>query len=108
MKGKKEKRYDKSIMSLIDNLVEDNLVDSDMNGLISDLQTLVKVPSVSAKKQGLVECAGHLADIKNKAGIKAEVLYLDPDNSPNEFTGIDLLNKTTKCIGCIIEKMTQP
>ena len=46
MKDKKEKRHDKSTMSLID-----NLVDSNMNGLISDLQTLVKVPSVSAKNK---------------------------------------------------------
>jgi acetylornithine deacetylase/succinyl-diaminopimelate desuccinylase-like protein len=57
-----------------------------MNGLISDLQTLVKVPSVSAKKQGLVECADLLADIMNKAGIKAEVLYLDHDGTENDNT----------------------
>ena len=81
MKDKKEKRYDKSTMSLID-----NLVDSNMNGLISDLQTLVKVPSVSAKKQGLVECADLLADIMNKAGIKVEVLYLDHDGTENDNT----------------------
>ena len=38
----------------------DDLVDSDMNGLISDLQSLIKQPSVSAKKQVLVECAALL------------------------------------------------
>ena len=52
-------------------------VDSEMNGLISDLQALIKQPSVSAKKQGLVECAGLVASIMNKAGINAELLYLD-------------------------------
>ncbi|HEU4448231.1 MAG TPA: M20/M25/M40 family metallo-hydrolase [Nitrososphaeraceae archaeon] len=81
MKDKKEKGYDKSTMSSID-----NLVDSNMNGLISDLQTLVKVPSVSAKKQSLVECTVLLVDIMNKAGIKAEVLYLDHDGSENDNT----------------------
>ena len=44
-------------------------VDSDMNGLISDLQSLIKQPSATAKKQGLVECASLVASIMNKAGI---------------------------------------
>jgi acetylornithine deacetylase/succinyl-diaminopimelate desuccinylase-like protein len=48
-----------------------------MGGLISDLQTLIRQPSVSAKKQGLVECANLVAQIMRKAGISSEVLYLD-------------------------------
>lgn len=48
-----------------------------MDGLISDLQTLIRQPSVSAKKQGLVECANLVAQIMRKAGINSEVLYLD-------------------------------
>jgi acetylornithine deacetylase/succinyl-diaminopimelate desuccinylase-like protein len=48
-----------------------------MGGLISDLQTLIRQPSVSAKKQGLVECANLVAQIMRKAGINSEVLYLD-------------------------------
>jgi acetylornithine deacetylase/succinyl-diaminopimelate desuccinylase-like protein len=54
-----------------------------MKGLISDLQTLIKQPSVSAKKQGLTECAYLIASIMNKAGINAEVLYLDSNSSTN-------------------------
>jgi acetylornithine deacetylase/succinyl-diaminopimelate desuccinylase-like protein len=61
-------------------------VDSDMNGLISDLQSLIKQPSVSAKKQGLVECAGLVASIMNKAGLNAEVLYLDDDSKTKDNT----------------------
>ncbi|HEX2558014.1 MAG TPA: acetylornithine deacetylase, partial [Nitrososphaera sp.] len=53
------------------------LVDSEMDGLISDLQTLIRHPSVSAKKRGLVECANLVAQIMRKAGINSEVLYLD-------------------------------
>lgn len=64
----------------------DDLVDSDMNGLISDLQSLIKQPSVSAKKQGLVECAGLVASIMNKAGINAEVSYLDDDSKTKDNT----------------------
>ncbi len=48
-----------------------------MDGLISDLQTLIRQPSVSAKKQGLMECANLVAQIMRKAGINSEVLYLD-------------------------------
>lgn len=55
-------------------------VDSEMNGLISDLQALIKQPSVSAKRQGLTECAYLVANMMNKAGIRAEVLYLDDGN----------------------------
>jgi acetylornithine deacetylase/succinyl-diaminopimelate desuccinylase-like protein len=55
----------------------DNVVDSEMEGLVSDLQTLIRHPSVSAKKQGLVECAKSIATMMDKAGIKSELLYLD-------------------------------
>src|ERR687890_307834 len=61
----------------------DEHVDSNMSDLISDLQTLIKVPSVSAKKQGLVECAALVVNIMNNAGINAEVLYLDHDSKMN-------------------------
>jgi acetylornithine deacetylase/succinyl-diaminopimelate desuccinylase-like protein len=57
--------------------VIDNVVDSEMEGLVSDLQTLIRHPSVSAKKQGLVECAKSVVTMMDKAGIKSEALYLD-------------------------------
>ncbi len=47
-----------------------------MKGLISDLQTLIRQPSVSAKKQGLDACASLVSAIMVNAGIKAEVLNL--------------------------------
>ncbi|HET7149699.1 MAG TPA: M20/M25/M40 family metallo-hydrolase [Candidatus Nitrosopolaris sp.] len=47
-----------------------------MRGLISDLQILIRQPSISAKKQGLAECANLVSQIMVKAGIKSEVLYL--------------------------------
>ncbi len=58
------------------------VVDAEMEGLLADLQTLIRQPSVSAKKQGLVECANLVAKIMRKAGINAEVLYLDDKNIP--------------------------
>jgi acetylornithine deacetylase/succinyl-diaminopimelate desuccinylase-like protein len=47
-----------------------------MKGLISDLQTLIRQPSVSAKNEGLEECARLVAKIMKNAGIKSEILYL--------------------------------
>jgi acetylornithine deacetylase/succinyl-diaminopimelate desuccinylase-like protein len=58
------------------------IVDAEMNGLISDLQILIRQPSVSAKKQGLIECANLVAKIMRKAGINSEVLYLDDKSIP--------------------------
>ena len=54
----------------------DSLVDAEMPGLISDLQALIRQPSVSAKKQGLVECANLVAETLQMAGVSSEVLYL--------------------------------
>ena len=58
------------------------VVDVEMPGLISDLQTLIRQPSVSAKKQGLVECANLVSETMRKAGINSEVLYLDDRSVP--------------------------
>jgi acetylornithine deacetylase/succinyl-diaminopimelate desuccinylase-like protein len=55
-------------------------VDSEMGNLISDLQSLIRQPSISARKQGLTECASLVARIMNEAGINAEVLYLNYDS----------------------------
>src|SRR5215211_412322 len=54
-------------------------VDSEMGNLISNLQSLIRQHSISARKQGLTECANLVARIMNKAGINAEVLYLNYD-----------------------------
>lgn len=51
-------------------------VDKHMNGLISDLQTLIRQPSVSAKNEGLEECARLVIKIMRNSGIKSEILRL--------------------------------
>ena len=60
----------------------DAIVDSQMDGLVSDLQALIRQPSVSAKRIGLVECANLVAGMMQKAGISSEVLYLDDRDVP--------------------------
>jgi acetylornithine deacetylase/succinyl-diaminopimelate desuccinylase-like protein len=53
-------------------------VDSEIDILKSQLQQLIRVPSVSAKKQPTVTiCAQLVSEIMSKAGIKSELLKLD-------------------------------
>ena len=57
---------------------------SEIDLFVSDLQSLIRQPSVSARKQGLSECANLIAMIMQRAGIKSELLYLDKDGSKSE------------------------
>ncbi|NDB63337.1 MAG: M20/M25/M40 family metallo-hydrolase [Nitrosopumilaceae archaeon] len=47
-----------------------------MPGLVSDLQTLIRQPSVSAKNEGIEQCAALVAKMLKKSGIKSEILRL--------------------------------
>lgn len=51
-------------------------VDNSMPGLVSDLQTLIRQPSVSAKNEGIEQCAALVAKMLKKSGIKSEILRL--------------------------------
>ena len=51
-------------------------VNSHMDNLISELQTLIQQPSVSAKNEGIEECALLVKTILEKSGIKSEILRL--------------------------------
>jgi len=59
-----------------------NEVDSDMNQLISDLQKLIRQPSVSAKNEGIEECSKLVKKMLINAGIKSELLRLKKDVAP--------------------------
>jgi acetylornithine deacetylase/succinyl-diaminopimelate desuccinylase-like protein len=51
-------------------------VDHTMPNLVSDLQALIRQPSVSAKNEGIEQCARLVAKILKKSGIKSEILRL--------------------------------
>ncbi|MEM2785540.1 MAG: M20/M25/M40 family metallo-hydrolase [Candidatus Nitrosotenuis sp.] len=51
-------------------------VDRNMNRMISDLQMLIRQPSVSAKNQGIEKCAMLVSNILKKSGISSEILRL--------------------------------
>ena len=56
-------------------------IDIDTHGLISDLQKLIKIPSVSARKQNLEECAKEIVAMMKRIGINAELIYYDDQKS---------------------------
>jgi len=51
-------------------------VDSHMGDLISDLQKLIQQPSVSAKNEGIEECAKLVQTLLKSSGLKSEILRL--------------------------------
>jgi acetylornithine deacetylase/succinyl-diaminopimelate desuccinylase-like protein len=48
-----------------------------MNDVVANLQALIRQPSVSARLEGLEECASLVCSIMHNAGINAEVLHLN-------------------------------
>ncbi|MGI9566809.1 MAG: M20/M25/M40 family metallo-hydrolase [Nitrosopumilus sp.] len=57
-------------------------VDVNMDDLISDLQTLIRQPSVSAQNQGIEQCAKLVKKLLKKSGIHSEILRLKKGVSP--------------------------
>lgn len=57
-------------------------VDSNMDGLILDLQTLIRQPSISAKNQGIEKCAKLVQKLLNNSEIKSELLRLKKGVAP--------------------------
>ncbi|MGI0004186.1 MAG: M20/M25/M40 family metallo-hydrolase, partial [Candidatus Nitrosotenuis sp.] len=51
-------------------------VDKNMGSLVSDLQTLIRQPSVSAKNQGIEKCAVLVGRLLKKAGVAPQILQL--------------------------------
>ena len=60
-------------------LLTASLTDDQINDLISDLQILIRQPSISATDQGLEECSILLSNMMKNAGIQTELLFLDLD-----------------------------
>ena len=58
-------------------------IDIDTQGLITDLQKLIKIPSVSARKQNLEECAKEIVEMMKGIGIEAELLHLLESDQKN-------------------------
>ncbi|QLH03826.1 acetylornithine deacetylase [Nitrosopumilus cobalaminigenes] len=63
-------------------MIHTKYVDSHMDDLVSDLQTLIRQPSVSAKNEGIEECAKLVQKLLKKSGIKSEILQLKKGVAP--------------------------
>ena len=57
-------------------------VDSHMDELVSDLQMLIRQPSVSAKNEGIEKCAALVQKLLKKSGVKSEILRLKKGVAP--------------------------
>ncbi len=63
--------------------------------MISNLQQLIREPSVSAKGQGLESCAKTLSDMLIGAGLHSEILYLNKStNAAPPIVYAEILSKT--------------
>ena len=56
-----------------------------MDELVSDLQTLIRQPSVSAKNEGIEKCAKLVSKLLKKSGISSEILRLKKNVAPIVF-----------------------
>lgn len=61
-----------------------SFIDSRKEDLIADLQSLIRQRSVSARKEGLEQCAAVVAGIMVKAGINTKILNLPRDGGLND------------------------
>jgi len=73
-------------------------VDSNLNKLISDLQILIRQPSVSAKNEGIEECAKLVKKLLKKSGLKSEILRLKKGVAPIVYGEIKSKKNPTKTL----------
>ncbi len=73
-------------------------VDKNFDSLISDLQALIRQPSVSAKNQGIEECALLVNRILKKSGISSQILRLKKGIAPIVFGEIKSKKNPNKTI----------
>jgi len=73
-------------------------VDSNLKNLILDLQTLIRQPSVSAKNEGIEECAKLVKKLLKKSGLKSEILRLKKGVAPIVYGEIKSRQNPTKTL----------
>ncbi len=73
-------------------------VDSHMNKLISDLQKLIQQPSISAKNEGIRECASLVKCMLESSGIKSQILRLGRGVAPVVYGEVKSKSNPTKTL----------
>ena len=79
-------------------MIPKKYIDSNMDGLISDLQTLIQQPSVSAKNEGIEECAILVKKMLKKSGIPSEILRLKKGVAPIVYAEIKSKKNNSKTL----------
>jgi len=74
-----------------------SFVDKNMPSLVSDLQKLIRQPSVSAKNEGIEKCALLVARMLKDNGIRSEILRIG-DAAPLVFGEIKSKTNTSKTL----------
>ena len=73
-------------------------VDKHMNTLLKDLQTLIRQPSISAKNEGIEECAILVSKLLKKAGVSSEIFRLNKTAAPLVFGEIKSKSNPSKTL----------
>jgi acetylornithine deacetylase/succinyl-diaminopimelate desuccinylase-like protein len=60
-------------------------IDNHLKELVSELQTLIHQPSISAKNEGIEDCAKLVAKILKKSGVRSEILRIKKGVAPLVF-----------------------
>ncbi|MDH3793891.1 MAG: M20/M25/M40 family metallo-hydrolase [Nitrosopumilus sp.] len=73
-------------------------VDAHMDNLITDLQMLISQPSISAKNEGIEECAKLVQKLLKKSGVKSEILRLKKGVAPIVYGEIKSKQNSSKTL----------
>jgi acetylornithine deacetylase/succinyl-diaminopimelate desuccinylase-like protein len=73
-------------------------VDAHMDSLITDLQMLIHQPSISAKNEGIEECAKLVHKLLKKSGVKSEILRLKKGVAPIVYGEIKSKQNSSKTL----------
>jgi acetylornithine deacetylase/succinyl-diaminopimelate desuccinylase-like protein len=73
-------------------------VDTNIGELVSDLQSLIQQPSISAKNEGIEDCAKLVAKILKQSGIKPQILRLKKGIAPVVFAEVKSKKNPTKTL----------
>ncbi len=78
--------------------MQENYVDKNFSSLVSDLQKLIRQPSVSAKNLGLEECSRLIVQMMKKSGIPSEILYTKKGVPPAIYGGVKSRQNSDKTL----------
>lgn len=73
-------------------------VDANIGELVSDLQSLIQQPSISAKNEGIEDCAKLVTKILKQSGIKSHILRLKKGIAPVVFAEVNSKKNPTKTL----------